>query len=142
MSTLQIDGLGVPEGYRPLAEYLSEKGYETGGFAVNGFVSRDYNYDSGFDEYYSVRELTSLKDTLKRTGRKVNNVVDSALLRHYLLKPVHNLVLSTATDDDNKYRPDHSDVDTVDRALSFVGRADGPFFLWIHLMDAHTPYGY
>ncbi|MFB6130675.1 MAG: sulfatase [Salinigranum sp.] len=31
-------------------------------------------------------------------------------------------------------------IDAEDRALSFVDRIDGPFFLWIHYMDPHIPY--
>jgi len=28
----------------------------------------------------------------------------------------------------------------VDRALDFLGHADGPFFYWLHLYDPHAPY--
>jgi arylsulfatase A-like enzyme len=58
VSTIRFDGLGIPGEYESLAELFQAAGYATGGFAVNGYVSRDYNYDAGFDTYYSVQEAS------------------------------------------------------------------------------------
>lgn len=139
VSTIQIDGLGIPEGYTPLAEYLNRGGYVTGGFANNGFVSRDYRYDTGFDTYYSTRETTNDDGLLKTFGKHIDELLDNDLIRERILVPVHNRL---STGKDNRFQPAHSDEDTVSEALSFVKSADEPFFLWVHLMDAHTPYGY
>lgn len=143
VSTLKINGLGIPDTLDPLAAQFSENGHTTGGFAVNGFVSRDYRYDTGFDTYYSIRDSTSQHGLLKRIGRKVNNSLDNEIVRENILEPANDLLRSTKTDDKNRFQPAHSDRDTVDQALQFVrDHQDEPYFLWVHLMDAHTPYGY
>lgn len=143
ISTLKIDGLGIPEGYQPLAAHLSDRGYTTGGFAVNGFLSRDYRYDTGFDTYYSVQETSSESRLLGRVGHRINDMFENDIFQDYVLGPVHSKLQSLEADENNRFQPGHTDRDTVDRALSFVdSHRDEPFFLWVHLMDAHTPYGY
>ena len=143
VSTLQIDGLGIPESYTPLAAYFQEAGYTTAGFAVNGFVSRDYRYDNGFDSYYSIQEQTTQQGILKKAGVQIDNLLQNDYIRKNVLVPLHNRLLSSSADKHNQFRPTHSDEDTVDHALSFLAdHKDQPYFLWVHLMDAHTPYGY
>jgi arylsulfatase A-like enzyme len=143
VSTLHFEGLGIPEGYTPLAQRFSDSGYRTGGFANNGFVSREYRYDTGFDTYYSTTDAANRSGTLKRVGKKLDTVLGSQLVRERLLLPLHDRLRQSGTGTDDRFRPVHSDSDTVDRALSFVeGVGDDPYFLWVHLMDAHTPYGY
>lgn len=47
----QIDGLGIPDGYRDqIARRFREAGYSTFGIAHNGFLSRNYGYHEGFDD--------------------------------------------------------------------------------------------
>lgn len=143
VSSLHVDGLGIPEGYAPVARQFSDAGFETGGFAVNGFVSRDYRYDEGFDHFYSVEDTQGERGLVGRVGSWVDDAVDSELVKEYVLRPAHDWLQSAGTDENNRFQPAHSDADTVDRAVTFVEeRGDRPFFLWVHLMDAHTPYGY
>ncbi|MFC5973417.1 sulfatase [Halomarina salina] len=142
VSTIKIDGLGIPEGYNPLAVYLSELGYTTGGFAVNGFVSRDYRYDTGFHSFYSVKDSSSQHGLVMRAGRKVNDVFGSKTVRNLILEPIHDRLRNFRSGDSNQFQPVHSDANTVDQALSFIDEVENPYFLWVHLMDAHTPYGF
>ncbi|WP_114577211.1 sulfatase [Saliphagus sp. LR7] len=143
VSTLQIDGLGIPEEYCPLASYFSDHGYATGGFAVNGFVSRDYRYDTGFDTYYSVQDSSDQHGLLGRAGQAINDTLNSDLVLEKVLRPVREKLRSSQTGKGNRFQPSHSDRDTVDQALSFVDdHQNEAYFLWVHLMDAHTPYGY
>lgn len=139
VSTLQIDGLGIPKEYTTLAEHLHKAGYVTGGFADNAFVSREYRYDTGFDTYYSTQETTSGDGWMKALGKRIDNALNSEIVRERVLVPI-NRRLSTGKD--NRFQPAHSDEDTISAALSFLESVDKPFFLWAHLMDAHTPYGY
>lgn len=145
VSTHRIDGLGIPDEYTPLAELFSNAGYSTGGFAVNGFVSREYNYDKGFDTFYSVTEVTEEKPLINQVGKKVSDTVNSERLDEWVLEPVHDFLRNRSAENSNEYQPSHSDVDTVDQALDFIEdqqHAGDEFFCWIHFMDAHTPYGY
>ena len=141
ISTLKIDGLGIPEGYRPLAALFSNHGFTSGGFAVNGFVSRDYRYDTGFDTYYSVQESSNKQSLLKRAGQGVDDILRSELIREHVLRPVYNRFRTSIAN--NHFQPAHTDQDTVNQALSFIEEHQGEsYFLWVHLMDVHTPYGY
>jgi len=61
-----VDGLGIPdEPGVALAGQFESAGYATAGFANNGFVSRDYNYDCGFNEYRSVSDFSGSKPPLE-----------------------------------------------------------------------------
>lgn len=145
VSTHRIDGLGIPDGYTPLAALFSNAGFATGGFAVNGFVSRDFNYNRGFDTYYSVSEATETKPGINRLGKRISDTVGSDRLDKWILGPIHGWLRNQRTKKENRYKPDHNDRDTVTEALSFIKNhqsADENFFIWIHFMDAHTPYGY
>ena len=147
VSSARIDGLGIPDGYRSLATVLRRGGYATGGFAVNGFISREYNYDAGFDTYYSIREAAPDRSPLLRLGKRVYDHVSSPTLREKLLEPVYLALMrrQSAGDDGGAFRPDHTDADTAAAAVEYIRRrrdSRRPFFAWIHLMDAHTPYGH
>lgn len=139
----QIDGLGIPEERGvALAEQFKQAGYATGGFGKNGFLTRDYNYDKAFDCYYGVQEF---KDhPLKRTGVALNEKLQSDFVREKVLAPMHNLLKKAQEDDDGQYRPHTTDEEVCGHALDWIQdkeRKDEPYFAWIHLMDAHTPYG-
>lgn len=144
LPTNRIDGIGVPDDYQPLASYFQQAEYTTGGFVNNGFGSREYGYDTGFDTFYSVSEVASDFGILKQFGKKVDNSIRSDILRDRLLALMNDfLSASTSSDSENKFSPSHSDEDTVNKALDFIHEHQGEsYFLWVHLMDAHTPYGY
>ncbi|WP_276253326.1 sulfatase [Halomontanus rarus] len=97
-----------------LASTLSSKGFATGGFHSNPFVSRAYGFDRGFDEFdddlhFGEHKFVALA---QRALDKLRN-------RHY-----------ARADEINE------------RSLSWLDsvRDDGPFFLWNHYMDTHGPY--
>lgn len=145
VSTIRFNELGIPMNYKSLASQFRESGFATGGFAVNGYVSRDYNYHTGFDTYYSVQEATTQKSSLTRVGKQVDKFLGSEFLRNNALGPAYRFIRRLSTGSNNAYTPNHSDEDTVTEALSFIRKhqsSDEDFFCWIHFMDAHTPYGY
>jgi arylsulfatase A-like enzyme len=102
------DRSGLTNNLRMLAEILDEAGYATIGFNTNPNLSKNENFNQGFDEYHQFEVyLESVRKN--RTHRLVGN-----------------------------YPPADVVVDEV------VGRLqtgfDGPAFLWIHLMEPHSPY--
>jgi len=142
LPTISIQGLGIPEDSQPLAERFKENEYSTGGFAVNGFVSREYNYDRGFDTYYSITDSSDSYSFPKRLGLEIDRLIGNSYIRKNVFVPLNNFVQQTRSEN-NQYRPQHSDADTVDSAIEFINQNQGEeYFLWVHLMDAHTPYGY
>ena len=136
----RIDGLGIPEGYDSLAHLLKRAGYTTAGFVDNGWVSRDYGYDSGFDKFYSIRDTNSQAPLFKRLGIKMSNLLGGPVT-HRVLEPIHDHWMAKQGDE-NGFKPPHSDADTVDEVLEWLDMRSEPYFLWVHFMNAHTPYGY
>lgn len=141
----RIDGLGIPDQLSPIAESFQHNGYATGGFAVNGYLSRDYGYDRGFDTYYSIHEANVKKHGMAyKVGKTVYDLVDIEAISEGILRPVYERLDEREQDSEGVFQPDHTDADTVAEAKKFIQsqeRSDGDYFCWIHFMDAHTPYG-
>ncbi|WP_408959716.1 sulfatase [Natrinema sp. 74] len=139
----QIDGLGIPGGYRDqLAERFRSAGVETFGAAHNGFLSRDYGYDRGFDRWIGVADFDEDDSLLVKAGKEVASAVDSDVLKRRLLRPAYRVVAGGG--ESGAYRPPTTDADVVDEAVEWLRdrrSADDDYFAWIHFMDAHTPYG-
>ncbi|SDE99588.1 sulfatase [Halorientalis regularis] len=137
--TNQIDGLGIPEAVPTLAELFREAGYATAGFANNGYLSRDYGYDIGFDTYLSVSDFADEQGIVESLARGVDNLIGAGWLRERLSK-LYRLFERVAG---SEFQPSVTDVDVVDHAVDWLDeqrRAENDHFAWIHLMDAHTPY--
>lgn len=132
----QFDGVGLPKDSRvSLAQSFSAAGYATGGFAFNGFLTRDYNYHQGFDTFKDVSDfqdnrIEGLKNNVRRWApdRVVNGI----------LAPLYRRFLSGT--EDNQYRPATTDQDVTSEAIDWIEAQTEEWFAWVHLMDAHTPY--
>ena len=99
-----------------IPEFLSDRGYETIAFTPNGFTSRYFGFDEGFDFF---------KDFLDediRPGFDVPNHLRG------LIKLVRQ--------EGNWKRWEGYYDDVVDR----VRDASQPYFLWVFLLDVHSPY--
>jgi arylsulfatase A-like enzyme len=121
-----------------VAERLREAGFRTGGFnAANGFVTSQWGYDRGFDAFESFVPEPS-----------------SAYGRYLAAHPTVQGWLQLATSpfrraanwlrgggDDYPFTDTSRMLDVERHATDFIERGgDEPFFLWVHYMDAHTPY--
>ena len=121
---------------------FAEAGYATGGFAKNGFLTRDYRYDRGFKTFVGNADFTGEHHPLKRAGNWLNDKLGNEALRSAVLQPLNDWLLSTQGDSDG-YRPAITDEELCSLAIEWIAdqrAAERPFFAWIHLMDAHTPY--
>lgn len=102
-----------------LAEALSGAGYRTGAFVGAFVLDGRWGLNQGFDEYDDRFDMKKVKHLdLAGTQRPANEVVDAALGW-----------LDAQKSDAQK--PDARKPDA---------RKNVPFFTWIHLYDAHTPY--
>lgn len=111
-------GLGrqgrISTGQPTLAVLLSQHGFATGGFHSNPWLSAYYGYGHEYDVY---------EDNLLPTGLGVRS---KAAVR-----------LSQALHVVSPYLP----ADRItSQALTWIKQQRGPFFAWIHYMDAHGPY--
>ncbi|MFB6079917.1 MAG: sulfatase [Haloferacaceae archaeon] len=136
-----VDGGRLGPGAAPtLAEALSAAGYATAGFnAANGFLTRLWDYDRGFDRFEAF-----IDDPTSRYGAYLAAHPTLQAWRDLAAAPVRRLAAGVAGDGDARPFMDASHtLDVERRTVDFVGTAaalDSPFFLWIHYMDAHTPY--
>lgn len=132
----QFDGVGLPKDSKvSLAQSFSAAGYSTGGFAFNGFLTRDYNYHQGFDifrdvNYFQDRRIEGIKNGIRSLApdRVVNKI----------LAPLYRRFRSRT--EDKHYRPATTDSDVTSEAISWIESQRDEWFAWVHLMDAHTPY--
>ncbi|WP_123539425.1 sulfatase [Halosimplex salinum] len=142
--THQIDGIGVPKEAETLANQFQKQGYATGAFANNGFLSEEYDYDTGFDTFYGAEYFHEETPLLTKAGFYIRDLVDNETFSRRVLRPIYRELSKHSTGDgSNGFKPSNTDVDTVDPAIDWIREQqsnDRPFFAWIHLMDAHDPY--
>ncbi|HZE88044.1 MAG TPA: sulfatase-like hydrolase/transferase, partial [Verrucomicrobiae bacterium] len=102
-----------------VASLFEAAGYETAGFSANPILSARYGFGSGFDTWDEDLEPDPL------AGHRPSP----------LYATLDFLGMYRAAD-----RFPSADA-VVTRALSWLdGRRSGPFFLYVHFMDAHDPY--
>jgi arylsulfatase A-like enzyme len=129
--------IGV-EASRTLASVLSAAGFDTAGFnAANGFLTDHWGYEEGFDQFDAF----------------VSDVGSNIYSRYLAAHPTVEAWIQLATSpfrrfasrlrgdaDDTPFHDASRGLDVERRATAFIEDADEPFFLWVHYMDAHTPY--
>ena len=128
--------IGVPS-TPTLAEVLSAAGVRTGGYnAANGFLTEHWGYDRGFDAFDSfVGDASSKYSRYLAAHPTVQGWLQ--LLRSPFRRAAAKL---TRGDDDRPFADTSRLLDVERGAVSFIEAADGPFLLWVHYMDPHTPY--
>jgi arylsulfatase A-like enzyme len=116
-----------------LAEVLRRRGYATAGFVGNIFYgSAHYGLDRGFSHYHDVRGNVTRRVTPRELARSchLGATVLTWLERKWrILRPMQ------------RERPDAWEIGK--EALAWVDatrRAERPYFLFLNLFDAHSPY--
>jgi len=101
---------------KTLTETLAEAGYWTTGFHSNPFLSRVFGFNKGFHDFYDDLFLGGI--TLPPKLRLLVNRVPRLL----------------------RIRPYLPGGPLTRKVLAWLDRAQEPFFLWVHYMDAHGPH--
>lgn len=129
--------IGVTDA-RTLASVLSEAGIATGGFnAANGFLTSHWGYPEGFDEFEPF--VTSVGSSRYSRYLAAHPTVEAWI--QLLASPFRRLKSRLWGESDERPFLDASRMfDVEDAATEFIDETDGPFFLWTHYMDTHTPY--
>ena len=153
------DVIGVAPGEDTMATSLREAGYATGAFtAANPYISARFGYDQGFDVFRDFNEFDvvrqgspsanqqpSSNDTARgRLNRGVKGMAASLglsklydeLYFQYCARIASSPVRSS--DDLRKFPGANVLVDQAQSWLASAGQR--PFFLWLHLMEPHSPY--
>jgi arylsulfatase A-like enzyme len=100
-----------------LAELLSDAGYTTLGFSNSYHTSTERNFHRGFDYYHDIFELPRFLGTMYEPSLDFLRYVPNYLFRNY----------------------DHSYFQTR-RLETKLDGTDEPFFAFINLNSAHSPY--
>ena len=118
-----------------LAEQMRARGFRTAAFSANPWITAEFGFDRGFEHFESANamgiQLTNIYRLLGRAQRLLNAAGAQNQLRKLLLVgPVE----SNASNSER-------DQILTDAALAWLrDHADGPFFLYVHLMGPHDPY--
>jgi len=111
-------GYSVPDDLTTLAEVFQAAGYRTAAFIGAFVLDSKWGLDQGFDTYY---------DDFDERTRGISTSSDD------VDDPARGIVLMGAVQ-----RPAN---EVVDAAIEWMDENQaGPFFLWVHLFDPHTPY--
>lgn len=129
--------IGV-EDVTTLAEALSAAGFATAGFnAANGFLTSHWGYDDGFDEFEPF--VASVGSSIYSKYLATHPTVEAWL--QLATSPVRRFGSWLRGGTDERPFLDTSRMFDVEHAATdFIEATEEPFFLWIHYMDAHTPY--
>lgn len=151
------DVVGLAPGEPTIATVLKESGYATAAFlAGNPYLSRRFGYQAGFDAFRDFLDaeieslvvpgngagsgglLTRLNRSLAEACHKLGLV--GSLYDELYFQYCQRVAASPAPSFDRLRRYPAADV-IVDHACNWLaGVAEAPFFLWLHLMDPHSPY--
>ncbi|MEF8785277.1 MAG: sulfatase-like hydrolase/transferase [Haloarculaceae archaeon] len=129
--------IGV-DGAETLAEVLADSDVSTGGFnAANGFLTSHWGYDDGFDEFEPF--VASVGSSIYSRYLATHPTVEAWL--QLATSPARRLGSWLRRETNDRPFLDTSRMFDVEHAAaSFIEKTESPFFLWIHYMDAHTPY--
>jgi len=103
-----------------IAETLKAKGYRTGGFVTNTFLGRRFHFDQGFDTYVESGMVERLDEPSGAALRRSLAIVQIADRIRHRLTP--------------GYDP------SFESALAWLEESELPTFLFLQLMDVHSPY--
>lgn len=152
------DVLGLAPGEPNLASAFKQAGYATAAFsAANPYISSRFGYDQGFDTFHDFLETqpASFPDAApiamgrngwaSRLNRKLQDIrgglgpLGTAYDELYF--QYCQRFGSPAPDSFDALRRFPAADVIVDQAQAWLASiGDAPFFLWLHLMDPHSPY--
>lgn len=133
----------------PLAERMQARGLETHGFSSNVQISRQFNWDQGFDHYtgsWKSKHANATSDIFEWNSfiRKHREEGPQRYLKALwaCVAGDCDTVPSLKHGAEIKYRTHAAPDDGAQEALSYIQSAnfDDDAFLFVNLMEAHGPY--
>jgi arylsulfatase A-like enzyme len=119
-----------------LATLLDDAGYRTAAFSANPWITPEFRFSRGFDEFESGRAMGPQLTNLYRTVRRGESLLKRAGLR----LPLSRWVFRWAgrSNSGNAER----DEAQVAEVVEWLRRVEGetPFFLYVHMIGPHDPY--
>ena len=122
----------LPDGEVTIAERLRAQGYRTALLSGNPWVTPEYGFDQGVDDYFSAYDERFARVSLLMQA--LRRLSDASGGRVRLYNRVKYLVLG-------ELPTTARDTILVDEALRWLAApAPQPFFLYVHMMSPHHPY--
>ena len=147
------DVIGLAPDETTLATVLREAGYATAAFsAANPYISPRFGYDQGFEVFEDFLDFessaaqdssdsSSTRSRLNRSFSRAAQAVGLGSLYDELYFQYCLRIASSEVEGMDALRRFPTAEVIVDRALAWLKpREPRPFFLWLHLMDSHSPY--
>jgi len=149
------DVIGIAPGEPTLASELGKAGYKTAGFsAANPYISRQFGYEQGFGLFEEFLKGPISAETQSRNipanGRRtsLNSKLQRVSSSFAPLGALHNELyfrycqrITPIPESIDALRPFPAADVVVQKACEWLaGVGESPFFLWLHLMDPHSPY--
>jgi arylsulfatase A-like enzyme len=122
----------LPDAELTAAERLRAHDYWTVMLSGNPWITPEYGFDQGADEFVSIYDERFARVTLLMQGlRRVSALTGGRLRLYNRIKYLVLGELSTTA----------RDTRLVDEALAWLARRPAePFFLYVHMMSPHHPY--
>jgi len=155
--TSQLPSIKTP--YAPLGinkqtiyKYLKKFGIKTCGIHSNPHIGIYCNYQYGFDDFFDMVKNPYLSFQRGQLFRYFNTIFNKILLSFNLIELVKkirnkfwrlfNRLKSSTSEDNNEFISPYADAKKItNQAIEWLrNNYKSDFFLWIHYMDAHTPY--
>jgi arylsulfatase A-like enzyme len=150
------DTLGLAPREPTLASVLKQAGYATAAFsAANPYISSRFGYEQGFDTFQDFLDdepellcnekvnAVGSSGWASRLNRKLQEMRPALGPLRMVYDELYFQYCQRATplpkSLDALRRFPSADV-IVDQACRWMASVEGPFFLWLHLMDPHSPY--
>ena len=155
------DVVGLAPGESTLASTLREAGYATAAFsAANPYISPPFGYSQGFEVFedfldfeapaqrvpdsrakQDLSESSSARSKVNRSLKHAAHAVGLGSLYDELYFQYCLRIAAPVVNSIDALRRFPTAEVIVDRALSWLqSMGEKPFFLWLHLMDPHSPY--
>jgi len=152
------DVVGLAPDEDTLATTLRQTGYATAAFtAANPYISRRFGYDQGFDVFRDFLDFDESATAVADSMKSPANASLSGKINRWLKRSAQVAGLSRLYDElyfqycVRLAAPPVQSIDSLRKypsADAVIGSSESwlaslgsrPFFLWIHLMDAHFPY--
>jgi len=151
------DVVGLAPGESTLATVLRESGHATGAFSAgNPYISQRFGYDQGFEVFrdfldfkaHTTQNTVGAETPSSDSARGQLNRSIEGLAGALGLGRVYNelyfqycMKIAPAAESVDALRRFPSAGILVDQAQSWLASVgQRPFFLWLHLMDPHSPY--
>ena len=129
------------KGLGGLAKRFKDKGYATGGFHSNPYLSRFYGFGGGFDSFedgFSQGPSRSIAKSLFGTETAIS--ITRWLVPDVGLPAPKVGFWDTTMRILTAYHRKKDATQVTDEAISWLSKQRGDTFLWIHYMDTHLPY--